>query len=239
MSTVDGSPSIIRDNLIYYLDGANRYSYTSGSTIWNDLSKSQRTGGSLINGVSYSTTNKGVLVFDGINDYVALPQITTNQTEGKYSMELWISFANTITPSNAINYMIIEAQNLLLGGVDNYIYLLSSTAGRIGFQTFNPFVVTYTTTNNWVAGRWYNITGTYDISTSKLSLYVNGVLESFTTIANCYFNTNTYFSLGSYSAPAKSWFFNGSIASLKIYNKTLTDSEILENYNVNRYRFNF
>jgi len=239
MSTVDGSPNIIRDNLIYYLDGSNRYSYTSGSTVWDDLSKSQRTAGSLINGVSYSTTNKGVLVFDGINDYVALPQITTNQTEGKYSIELWISFANTITPSNAINYMIIEAQNLLLGGVDNYIYLLSSTAGRIGFQTFNPFVVTYTTTNNWVAGRWYNITGTYDISTSKLSLYVNGVLESFTTIANCYFNTNTYFSLGSYSAPAKSWFFNGSIASLKIYNKTLTDSEILENYNVNRYRFNF
>jgi hypothetical protein len=239
MSTVEGSSNIIKDNLIYYLDGANPYSYTSGSTVWNDLSKFQKTNGTLINGVSYNTKNKGSLVFDGINDYVSLPQITTNQTEGKYSISLWISFTNTITPSNTNNYMIIEAQNLLLGGVDNYFYLLSSTAGRIGFQTFNPFSVIYTTTNNWVAGRWYNITGTYDISTSKLSLYVNGLLESSTTIANCYFNTNSYFTLGSYSAPAKSWFFNGSMASLKIYNKTLTDSEILENYNVNRYRFNF
>ncbi len=33
------APKIVKDGLVLYLDVANKYSYTSGSTIWYDLSK--------------------------------------------------------------------------------------------------------------------------------------------------------------------------------------------------------
>ena len=39
MSTLNGGPGIITDGLVLYLDAANPYSYTSGSLIWNDLSR--------------------------------------------------------------------------------------------------------------------------------------------------------------------------------------------------------
>jgi hypothetical protein len=225
------------DSLIYYLDASNTKSYISGSTTWYDIS---RTGinGTLINGPTFNSSNGGSIVFDGVNDYIGLTQITTNQTIGNYTISLWVSFTNTITPSNVINFMLMEAQNTLLGGVDNYIYLLGSTSGRIGYQTFNPFSVIYTTTNTWTSGSWYNIVISYDISTSKQSIYVNGILEGSATIASCYFNTNTYFNLGTYTGPPKQWFFNGKIANFIVYKKTLNSNEILQNYNAIKNKIN-
>ena len=231
MSTTEGGINIVLDKLIYYLDATNNKSYVSGSTLWDDISKENKNSGTLVNGVSFSETNKGSLLLDGVNNYISLPQITTNQTEGNYSVSFWFSFTNTITPANGTNFMLMEAQNTLLGGFDNYIYLLGSTSGRIGYQTFNNFSVVYTTTDTWVGGRWYNFTATYDIITSSLKIYVNGVLEGSTIIANGYFNTNTYFNLGTYSDPSKTWFFNGRLSNFMVYTKTLSQQEISQNYN--------
>jgi hypothetical protein len=238
MSTIDGGKNIILDKLIYYLDSANSKSYLSGSTTWVNISNQQKNSGTLVNGVTFSNTNKGCLLLDGINDYIGLPQITTNQTFGNYSFSIWFSPSINITSSNTNNYMIIEAQNLLLGGVDNYLHLLSGSSGRISFQTFNPYAIIYTTTNNWVANRWYNLTCTYDILTSVMSLYLNGNLEATTTSLNCYFNTNSYFSLGTYSSPSKTWNLPARINNFMVYTKTLSSFEVRYNYNALKARFN-
>jgi hypothetical protein len=231
------------DSLIYYLDASNTKSYISGSTTWYDISRTM-INSTLVNGPTFNSANGGSIVFDGTNDYVIIPQITTNQTIGNYSFSVWLNLTTTRTSSSASNFMIMEAQNLLLGGVDNYLYLLSNSTvpggnGRMGFQTFNPLSTVYTTTNTWVGNQWYNIVCTYDISTSKQSIYVNGVLEGSTTIANCYFNTNTFFGLGGYSDTVnpRQWFFNGKISNFMIYKKTLSSDEILKNYNATKTKF--
>lgn len=238
MGTTEGGPSILLDNLIYFLDASNPKSYISGSTPWSDISFQQKNNGTLINGVTFSDTNKGCLLLDGSNDYVGLPQITQNQTFGNYSFSIWFSPTINITPASTNYYMVMEAQNTLLNGVDNYLHLLGNASGRISFQTFNPFGIIYSTTNNWVANNWYNITCTYDILTSAMSLYVNGVLEGTSTSLNCYFNTNTYFNLGSYSSPGKTWFLPARINNFMVYTKTLSSSEVLQNYNTLKSRFN-
>lgn len=232
------SPKVITDSLILCLDADNTKSYPLSGAAWSDISK-QRITGTLTNGPAF---NSGYITFDGIDDCVLLPQSTINQTVGNYSFSLWISFLNTMTASHTSNFMLMEAQNTILAGVDNYLYMLSNstvsgTNGRIGFQTFNPLSVLYTTTNNWIGGRWYNIVCTYDISNSKQSIYVNGVLENFTTIASCYFNTNTYFTLGAYTSPPRTWFFNGRIGRFDVYSKTLSDGDIQQNYNAMKTRF--
>ena len=38
------SPKIVTDGLVLYLDAANTKSYVSGSTTWNDLSKTPNNG---------------------------------------------------------------------------------------------------------------------------------------------------------------------------------------------------
>jgi hypothetical protein len=231
------SPSIVKDDLVLYLDAANPKSIISGDTTWDDLIQSNN--GALVNGPTFNPDNNGSIVFDGIDDYVELPQITTNQTVGNYTTSLWFSFTNTITPSNVTDFMIMSAQNTLLNGVDNYIYLLSGTLGRIGFQTFNPFSVVYTTTDTWVGGLWYNVVISYDITTSQKSIYVNGILEGIETVAGCYFNTNTRFDLAAYTDTTNplTWFFNGKIAKFMVYKKTLSSDEILKNYTALKGRY--
>lgn len=238
MSTTEGGPNIVLDNLIYYLDSSNVKSYVSGSTSWSDISIQQKNSGTLINGVTFSETNKGCLLLDGSNDYIGLPQITQNQFFGNYSFSIWFSPTINITPSNTNYYMVMEAQNTLLNGVDNYIHILGNASGRLSVQTFTPFSIIYSTTNNWVVNKWYNIVGTYDILSSVLTLYVNGVLEGTTNSSNCYFNTNTYFNLGTYSSPGKTWFLPARINNFMVYTKTLSPQEVLQNYNVLKTRFN-
>jgi len=239
MSTIDGAKNITLDKLIYYLDASNDKSFLSGNTSWSDISNQQKNNATLVNGVTFSNINKGCLFLDGIDDYIGLPQITQNQTFGNYSFSIWFNPNINITPSNTNNYMFVEAQNTLLGGVDNYLHLLSSSSGRVSFQTFNPSAIIYSTTNNWVANRWYNITCTYNILSSVMSLYINGNLEATTTSLNCYFNTNSYFNLGAYSAPSKTWNLPARINNFMVYTKTLSASEVLYNYNALKVRFNF
>jgi hypothetical protein len=61
------SPKIVTDGLVLYLDAGNPYSYVSGSTNWNDLSRSMLSG-SLVNGPTYNTGSLGSIVFDGVDD---------------------------------------------------------------------------------------------------------------------------------------------------------------------------
>ena len=240
MSIVEGSGNIVQDNLVYFLDVANVKSYSSGNRI-NDLSKVEKVAGTLLNSPTYSNLNNGSLVFDGVNQYVSLDKniaFTTNSIS-KYSFSIWFSPSVLISSGSTNTYMIFEAQNASVNAAtDNYLQITPGYSGRISFTTFNfSNNDLNTTTNRWEINKWYNITCTYDSATSKKSIYVNGVLENFTTIANCYFNTNTCFGLGAYTAPPRQWFFNGKISNFMVYNKTLSAIEILQNYNAIKTRF--
>jgi hypothetical protein len=71
-----------------------------------------------------------------------------------------------------------------------------------------------------------------------MSLYLNGNLEATTTSLNCYFNTNSYFNLGAYSSPSKTWNLPARINNFMVYTKTLSQSEVFNNYNALKPRFN-
>ena len=237
MSTVGGGPNIVTNDLVLSLDTANPKSFVSGSTTWNDLTKNFNNC-SLLNTPTYNQSNGGVLLFDGSDDYCQIPQITSNNTNGYYSFGLWFSPTNTIDASNANYIMLFEAQNTSVANTpDNYIYFLNS-GGKITFGTNTPSNNLLTTTNNWVGGKWYNVFCTYDITTGTKSIYVNGILEnSISGITNSYLNTSTYTGIGAYSSPTRIWFFPGKISNFVVYTKTLSSSEVLQNYNATKSRF--
>ena len=100
MSTQNGGPNIITDGLVLYLDAGNTYSYTSGSTVWNDLSRSMLSG-SLVNGPTFNTGSGGSIVFDGTNDYVLVNNlsITGNQS---ITVSAWINVISNINTDNVL-----------------------------------------------------------------------------------------------------------------------------------------
>ena len=65
------NPSIVRDNLVLYLDAANTKSYPGSGTTWKDIS-GKGNNGTLTNGPTFDSNNLGSIDFDGVNDHVVL-----------------------------------------------------------------------------------------------------------------------------------------------------------------------
>ena len=232
------SPKVITDGLVLYLDAANRYSYVSGSTSWNDIS---RTGanGTLTNGPTYNSVNGGSIVFDGVNDYVGLGTPPVLNITGSFTINSWVNLTSLPINENATIYE---------KGYDNtneQIYLRINNASGVNaldcgtFGGSNYFTRLFLTGSNATlitTGSWNNIVGQYDGST--WILYVNGSLLSQTTTNQGPKPSTSPSSIGAaYISAGYARFFTGRIATTQIYNRALNATEVLQNYNATKTRF--
>jgi hypothetical protein len=84
------------------------------------------------------------------------------------------------------------------------------------------------------SGTWYNFTITYS-SNGFICGYLNGIKRGTSNLPSF---TMTTQALRLATANDTYWgSFNGNISNVQIYNKVLTDSDILKNYNTFRNRF--
>jgi hypothetical protein len=223
-----GGPSIVESGLVLSLDAANTKSYASGSTTWIDKSGNNKNG-TLTNGPTFSSANEGSIVFDGVNETINFGTGDTFFPLTQFTIDMWFKSSGTVattgvTPSLfGFTYGIRSNINdsSLTFSVDNGTDLSGvSVSGT--FRSDN---------------KWYNATF-YHTGTS-MGIYINGVFGN---------STNRTWS-GTSRWPTNGWnlgrdnnnsnlFYSGHIASCKIYNKTLTAAEILQNYNATKSRFN-
>jgi hypothetical protein len=230
MSTTQGGPgNIVTDGLVLYLDAANPNSYVSGSTTWRDISRSGNNG-TLINGPTYSSSNAGIISFDGIDDYVSLGSSASSLIQGKTSFSIGIMFK---MDSLAVLRGLIGTLNY---GCGANLGLVSST-NQLTF--YNDTAACYSVSfDNFVeVGKWIYAVGTYDGTTTRLYAIKDGVLRqtSGTTKSG---STNTFTSdfrvMGNQFS---SYFTNGQCSQSVVYNKSLSQQEIIQNYNSIRARF--
>jgi len=86
MAVRHGYGKIVTDGLVLALDAADRNSYTSGSTTWNDVSGNGNDV-SLTTGPVFDTSSKSI-VFDGIDDYLTLSNIDTYSSNAQFTIEM-------------------------------------------------------------------------------------------------------------------------------------------------------
>ncbi len=213
------SPLIVRDGLVLCLDAANPRSYPKSGTTWSDLKGSNN--GTLTNmdASNFSAGNGGSLVFDGSNEYVPtnfLPPVGTNPR----TVSIW--YKSDVT----------QNKNLLGWGSNSSMALWDVLLhnGKVGvhlYQSGNEAGVTYT--NNI----WQNIVFTYTHPTIKS--YMDGVYR--TSFTGNGINTGSAFNLNIAKGNYNYFYFDGSISNVSIYNRALTASEVLQNYNATRGRY--
>jgi hypothetical protein len=228
MSTLNGGPgNIVTNGLVLYLDAANYLSYTSGSTTWNDLSGNNNSG-SLVNGPTFSSTNAGSIVFDGVNDYCDLATFSglgsTNRT-----LCAWVK-VNTVVGSNQA---IIEFPNS--SSLDQTAIHLGHDNTRIvtgfGGSPYNGYVYVVT---GFSTNTWYNISCV--ISGSVVNAYTNGIFVGTATNTGPV-ETNPIGQIGRYNSYFSGNYSNCSVSISQLYNRALTASEVLQNYNATKARF--
>ena len=209
--------SIVTDGLKLYLDAGQPTSYPGSGTVWTDISGNGNNG-TLTNGPTYSSTNGGSIVFDGVNDFVDIPSnIVLNQPK---TLSVW--YYTTISS---------QVGHLLSRSVANYeMYQFSD--GKIYTywgSTYQSSIVATITLN-----QWNNFT--YVLSGNTEFVYKNGILLGSSNLVGTPSYTNTgNLNVGRRNAGTQ--YINGRISNTLIYNRALSATEVLQNYNALKSRF--
>ncbi|CAB4152081.1 Concanavalin A-like lectin/glucanases superfamily [uncultured Caudovirales phage] len=225
---------ITPSNLIMNLDAGNPLSYSGSGTTWTDLSGTGKNG-TLVNGVTYSSSSGGVLVLDGTNDYISFGLGSYKSIFGiNTSFNCWVKYTSISGSSMAVfgdwnSAATLETARFSLNGYIN-------TPGSVGGYLIQAGATTgnISSTTTILQNVWYNYCMTYDGTTEKL--YVNGIQEATDTYSPISIAGGGNFTIG------RSGDYNGGYAPINIgifqgYNKTLTSTEVTANFNASKTRF--
>ena len=227
------SPKIVTNGLVLYLDAANRKSYSGSGNTWRDLSGNDNNG-NLVNSPSFTDN---VFNFTG-NNYITTPLNVYSQDNSIFSINLWFK----ATANGIILHQTTAANNGTNNGWVPAVYIDSNNKLRVtcfwGGSISNQ---TYISSNDVIYNKWYNIVHTFDSSNNR-RVYIDGLLVSTINGAQASYSSTFYLILGAGAAsgwpndPATG--MRGSISNFSFYRKTLLQTEILQNYNAIKGRFN-
>ncbi len=208
--------------------GLHSYEFQSSLPINNGYLKEIELNGSVsisTTSVSFSSNwivddNENCLIFDGSSDYLSIENPSNLNNIGTMSIFAWVKTEK----SNGVIFA-------------KYLNDSKTWPGyAFGFGIWKSGNLSYWSVNgNWIQcnskindGTWHCV-GVI-ISGSTLNFYDNGILVGTTISPKTILNGGDVAWIGrDFSSDSR--FFEGSIKDLSIYNRTLTDTEILDLYN--------
>jgi len=250
---------LVTDGLVLRLDAANLKSYPGTGTTWSDLSGNGNNG-ILTNGPIFNSDNGGHFVMDGVNDYVngpTLPSISGNNS--RTVMAWYKSTANR-------NTVILDKGSVLDDGAEQLFVAYTNSVGTTGaYPPTNPggIVVAFwgndlyypIPSSTLFDGNWHFVAYTYDNSNSSVRICFDGTFAtsvyqwdlSWTTnnsspfiLPNSINTANNPLLIGQNRGAlwgSGGLYSNVGIPYVNIFNRALSESEILTNYNATRSRY--
>lgn len=198
-------------------------------TTWTDLSGNGNNG-TLMNNVGYTVNNSGALTFDGINDYVSVGNLGTFYNKGTISF--WIN------PSVVEDYRNPFTTNYNGGSPNNSgIRFEESTAGSLSVVIGNDagtFSGAMYLSSGFLANNWYHVVLVWNTSTNNINGYLNGVKE-FDQSQTLWPTTMPAVTIGEGFSSTRYW--KGYISNVQIYNRALSATEIQQDFNNLRGRY--
>jgi hypothetical protein len=229
-------PGLVNRNLIYNLDAKSlsgggktaKDAAKEGISSWSDLS------GSGLNAVLKNVENHDwvgdgtpakpyALTFDSIDNFVSVPQsaLDSIRRTNSYTVELVFNVDSSHK----------DFVSLFSRGLDQRILL--DVNNTVIVNTFNK-----DTTNTGVIvnpNEWHHIALSKDES-NLAKLYLDGKLV-WQEAKSKVFDKSKPISIGA-SLSTNPYFFAGQIASVRVYNSALNDTEVKQNYDTELFRFN-
>ena len=221
------SPKVVTDGLIMYLDAANRTSYPRTGTTWTDLSGNSYNG-TLTNGPTFSGNKLGTFIFDGTDDNVQLGNASTFLPTSAITINCWAK-TNVVQVYKKI-FVTVTAGTASITGIyfslgpapyNYYLGIVTNNGGQYAGANTDPSTSLFS-----------NFCGTYD--GANIRLYLNGTLLATQAQTGTIVNTGIG-RISGYDNGGEIW--DGNISSFSIYNRSLTATEVLRNYNATKTRF--
>lgn len=244
---IDVGPVKVTDGLVFQFDPANSRSYSgSGTTVYSLVGVNSS---SLINGVGFTSSNAGSFVFDGTNDYISTANIDLSTTN-KITVCCWVKILNYRETSGSSNIVYEFSTNFngsttgfvaaFADGSAVYSNLYPVALGVKGNSGYDLAAFSKTLVNDLA---WHHWTCIFDKSLSSGNeniLYIDGILRTSILNPMTADNSNNYISDKLYignRGDGSNIAGNSNITDFKIYNRVLTATEILQNYNATKGRY--
>jgi hypothetical protein len=231
---------IVTDGLVLNLDAGFTPSYPKSGTTWYDIKGTNN--GTLTNGPTFDSENGGSIEFDGTNDYVRIYNKSELNPTNEITVICWfklLSIETAVYPS-----LIVKDSGSSFGANQYGLWIWRGGLinGRgVGFRiNISSTSVTVSSGLNAsdILNEWTMAVGTYN--GTKVNLYVynkktmtnkgsSTIIGTIGTISEDIFIGRNGINNNSYS--------NALISQINIYNRALSATEVLQNYNAQKGRF--
>lgn len=226
---VQYNTSIVTNGLQLCLDAANTKSYPGSGTSWVDLSGNGNNG-TITGSPTFDSANNGSFLFNGSTQYVSMGD-KFNIASG--TIACWITVDNNITSSNSLNYRICGKTTDFEFRFFNSVSDAGASNGSLGADLGGARNIS-SNKRNWTANQWYYVVLTWNQTAGTSSIYIDGILDATGTSANMTGQITDSFDIGRSGTRG---YLAGKISLFKIYNTTLTASQISQNFNATRGRY--
>ena len=220
-------PRIVTDGLVLHLDAANRKSYPGSGSTWYDLSGNGNNG-TLVN----ATYANNAIVFDGSTDYVTVGNVGTNSIK---TVTCWFSMDNVDTNMSLFGFgtTASNTQDIYMWGADNN--------GPFGFNHWNGDSWGFAGGENLIKNNGYfHVIAEFDFSDyTSNKLWLNGESKTLSNQrgTNLQRSQSNNFAIGCNGWNYTNQTWDGSISTISVYDRALTDLEVEQTYNALKGRF--
>jgi len=222
MATQYANGKIVTDGLVLCLNAADKNSYPGSGTTWTDVASTNN--GTLTNGPTFNSANGGSIVFDGVDDFA--------QCAGSF----------TLTSATFITWI---KRNGNQGQYDGILFSRGTNTTGMNFFSSNQLGYHWNdaaATYNWASGltipdlTWCMIAVSVTSTSATAYLCQTSGITTSTNITSHASSVLNDIKIAQDDAGGR--FFNGNIAAASIYNRVLSASEMQQNYNAQKSRFN-
>jgi len=227
------SPKIVTDGLVLCLDAADPKSYPGSGTAWTDRSGEENdlTGTGASSNPTFDSTNSSISLDGNTQRF----QSSTNcSVVGDQTLEAVFYEDSATAPHTTVMCTDTAYQY----GIKLMSFKNNNRYGFwLGFGTSSHLGMVNATLDNDVV---YHLLGTYKASTGQVKIYLDGVLKTTSTISttgNVSLNDGKITVGLDYHGLNSGYSMNGNVFLSRVYNKALTASEVLQNYNATKSRF--
>ena len=236
--------SIVTNGLVFALDAANSRSYSGSGLTANGLVGG--IGGTLVNGVGFSSANNGSFFFDGTNDQISTADIDLSSTN-KVTVSCWVKALNYREVSNSSN-IVFEFSSDFNSNIGSFVAAFADGSGInsglypviLGIRSpgYNYAGYSKTLVNDLSWHHWGCIFDT-SLSGNETILYIDGVSRAAVITPLQSDNSSNF---GNYklfigNRDSSSYPANCNIGQIQVYNRALTAQEIRQNYNATKKRY--
>lgn len=228
-SIMDSNQKIVTNGLIVHIDATQKRSYPGSGTTWFDIS-GNNVNTSLVNGPTFNSEFGGSIKLDGINDIIEFPYNVIFPAQ--QTVTVWCRSTNTLwnqdrsisvpfaSSSQHRIYTVINTKNVTFVIVDRFN---------------NEYIIGTITLSDITIPHMYSITTN---GSNLHKAYIDGVevASLSTSISRTTDTQGRLWAIGG-DPSASNRRINGYFYNALLYNRELSSTEIVQNYNAIKSRF--